>query len=385
MKNTYKVINVVSPSVFGGETKNQDRAVYDPRSQTACVCDGTTSSPFSEKAATIISRSAPVIMDNPKKNLKIVSDYLISCREAAIKRGVVIAKSLSDSMKEFVQEAAKHNLKHSFQSTAVAAVFDVQPSCLSTKVLSCGDSGFFAYSPDGTLLTSNLSGIKQNPEQYHRPYRYEIPFGPGSQLLIWIMGTLHDFPKIDHENIQCPDKWLLCRAVCLCSNSESAISQTAVTHYLEPNELLLVPKYLVFDPKDPRFQKFGCLYYSRFIRRLLDPVMANTEIHFDQQGNTTAVLPDHFDTGQWDYFEERFAKGTHFLLCSDGFYRGFADPEGMWGWLKDHEKDLSGKSKQTLLRDLHQQLNDHYGDDDISFIWITPKAEKEGTRCHPRL
>ena len=52
VNNTYlNVITVVSPMYDGADKKDQDRAVWFPVNQTACVCDGVTSSPFAAEAA----------------------------------------------------------------------------------------------------------------------------------------------------------------------------------------------------------------------------------------------------------------------------------------------------------------------------------------------
>lgn len=379
MENLYDVNCMVSPSNFEGETKDQDRTVFDSRTCTASLCDGVTSSPHSGKAASIMTNQGSLILENIDMNLKIVADLLYANRSAALKRGVVVDSSISASMKEVVQEAAKQSLKHSFQTTLIATRFDVQSSFVSVKCLSCGDSGFFAFSSKGQMMTTNLVDLERHPEQYHQPQSTTIPFSPGCELLTKTMGCLSEFPNLEmYKEINNPDKWLLCSAICLCDTPVDCGEPNAFpTMYLKPNELLVIPRYLLTKPKDPDHQEFGRLYYSQFIRRLSCPAITNTDIRFDGQGNTTFVLPDHYDSGNWESFEDKFPRDTSFLLCSDGFYRAFLSPSDMWEWLKTNEKGLLNKAKRRkLLKDLHLKLNHTCGDDDISLIWITPKNSK---------
>ncbi len=375
MNQTHDIICTVSPSMFGGETKNQDRAIFDFQTNTAGLCDGTTSSPNSGKAAEFVTQNASIIADDPKKNLNVVSEMLYSYRHLAIKRGVKIHSSIPDSMKEIVQDAAKQALKNSFQTTMVTAGFIPEESSVHVKCVTCGDSGFFAFSPSGQLLFSNLVEIEEHLGQCQQ--KGMIHFVPGSELLIRPMGNLSIYPDIaKNSHIKSPCNWLLCRAICLCNNSESSECNSEI--YLQPNELLLVPKYLVSTPKDPNHREFGRLLYSQFIRQLSCPQTNSPDIHFDGQGNTTAVLPDHYGTGRWETYEDRFPSDTSFLLCSDGFYRAFLNPLEIWDWLKANEHNLYKQSKRDhLLTELHKKTHRTCGDDDISLIWISPKSEKE--------
>ena len=375
MKNPYSIIHAVSPSMFGGETKNQDRMMFDSETNTACVCDGTTSSPYAELAAKIVSQLAPILLDNPEQNLKTVADYLMACRDRAIKRGIKADDSVPILIRSIVQDAAKASLKQSFQTTLITASFERQASCIYARGLYCGDSGIFAVSPSGELLFTNLKDATNKPNHNGCREHNRIPYYPNSELLIKIVGTLSEFPiLLKNHGQRSPDKWYVCRAVCHCGSEHAGgTTNGGFGLYLKPGELLLVPKYLVATPKDPEYQEFRRLYYSQFVQRAVLSGMTHLDIRFDFQGNTTAVLPDHFYTKQWTFFEERFPLDTHFFLCSDGLYRAFPDLAQMWSWLKTNENALKHKvCKQKLLQSLHGQLSKTCGDDDISFIWMIP-------------
>jgi len=373
--NNIQIIRVVSPSSLGGETKNQDRATFDKKANTACVCDGTTSSPYSALAASIVSSYAPLFL-NDINNLKVIAELLYAHRNKALQNDVAVSPAISESIRNLVRDAAKQGLKTSFQTTLVAMGFMLQDSCVQAKIVSCGDSGIFAFSSAGQVLMTNLS---ENEKRGEGRSLNTITFCPGSELLVKSEGQLSNLPQIMAQiNLDNPDKWLLCQTLCSTNNNNSPDAQTATGLRLSPNESLLVPKYLFYGVKDPGFREYGRLYYSRFIRRLAKPKMACSDIHFDAKGNVTAVLPDHFSTGNWDYVEDRFPIDTHFLLCSDGFYRAFADPGAMWDWLTTNRSGLSKKaSRLHLLNDLHHRLHRTCGDDDISFIWISPRRNDD--------
>lgn len=380
MKKHFDVIKAVSPSDFGGETKNQDRIMFDSQTYTAGVCDGTTSSPYAEQAASIVARCSPLLIHNDAgKNLKTISDLLIVHRNAAIKKGIKLSENISESMRTIMEETAKEKLKRSFQTTLVCAGFERQGKSILAKILCCGDSGFFAFSPDGKLLLSNLS-MKEEELADSRASQYgQINFSAGTELLTKVIGPLSKFPLLaEHAAIPSLDNWVLCRALCLCENGEPLVSAVNGTKLvLQQNELLIAPKYFFSAPKDPLYKEFRRLFYSRFIQRLSSPAKAPSEVNFDMRGSVTAVLPDHCYTGQWDYFEERFEPETHFFLCSDGFYHVFSNASEMCEWLTINKTDLTVRQKKiSLLNELHRKLSDKCGDDDISFIWIYPKDNR---------
>ena len=376
MKDKFNVITVVSPSVYGGEMKDQDRAVFHYPTATACVCDGVTNSPESQKASTIITQFAPTIFNGTSANLKTLSDLLTANRKTAIETGVTITPSIPDSMKKFLEESAQKKLKHSFQTTIVCARLFPKTNRINLKLVSCGDSGFFAFSSSGEVMMTNLSEKNFISESNNNSDKQKIYFGPGMEVLARFEGTLSQHTKLaKHMKISNTGNWLVCKPICLCGNTNISNSVQNVNISLEPDELLLVPKYLVPTPKDVNFLEFRRFYFSQIIRRIQPKCLSNSDLTFDMQGNTTEVLPDHYYTGRYKQFDDCFPPDTYFLLCSDGFYRCFSQPGQMWKWQKKHQIQLTSKHQQKLLLDeLHQQLNQKCGDDDISFIWIIPKT-----------
>lgn len=380
MTHLHTVIQVVSPSRFGGETKNQDRCLFDVETHTACVCDGTTASPYAAQAAKYVSQCVPILLDNPKPNLEIIADYLVARRNMVMKKGIKAHESVPVSIRNSVQDAAKRSLAQSFQTTLVAAGFERQQTCIVTRVLSCGDSGFWAFSPSGEQLLTNLQDTqtKSNPGQ-HQDFN-TIHYYPGCELLVKLKGTLRDFPTfVKNSEQRCPDKWYVCEVICpYGSQGATHDVKQGPRLCLKAGELLLAPKYLVSTPKDLEHPEFRRLHYSRFVCPVASLGAVHSNMHHDLLSNITTVLPDHYYTGQWTWFDERFPIGTHFLLCSDGFYRAFSDPAHMWTWLKTNEDDLRKKhTKHMLISRLHDQLNQTCGDDDISLIWMIPTKGKD--------
>ncbi len=380
-KISFRINQAVSPAIFKGEPKNQDRAFFDTQTCTAALCDGITSSPYAQKAATIVSRSASLIFGGDSdKNLKTICDLLMAHRKLTIKKGIKAAASIPESMKELVEEAAKAKLATSFQTTLVCAAFEYQQNNIYTKVLCCGDSAYFAFSSDGQMLLSNLSHIDGEAANNQIDTDKAIYFSQGTELLTKIVGPLCKFSNIAAKmNILNAENWVVCHALSLCTKDEiKAMSADNSVLRLKQNELILAPKYLFSMPKDLEYKEFRRLLHSRFIRQLSSLSKQVSDIRFSSQGAATAVLPDHYYTGQWKYFEERFAPDTHFLLCSDGFYHAFSNPAEIWDWLKTNEKHLAvSRQKKSVLTELHQRLNQSCGDDDISFIWVKPKDQKK--------
>jgi serine/threonine protein phosphatase PrpC len=62
------------------------------------------------------------------------------------------------------------------------------------------------------------------------------------------------------------------------------------------------------------------------------------------------------------------------LLCSDGFYDAFKNLGEMFDWLRHHQAELSDAEtdKELLLEEIHTRLKQTKGDDDVSFIWLSP-------------
>jgi serine/threonine protein phosphatase PrpC len=134
-----------------------------------------------------------------------------------------------------------------------------------------------------------------------------------------------------------------------------------------------VPRYLYGWQLTHAGQKYRYLDYSSTIRIVTTAPPWVLADGIEHRGSVTTVLPDHFYSGHYDYIEDRFPCETHFVLCSDGFYSAFATTSQMWAWLQENrDAPASVQEQEPKLRDLHQQLHEKGGDDDMSFVWIYP-------------
>jgi len=374
MEHLYNTTKIVSPCQLGGEEKNQDRAVISP-SCIYTICDGVTSSPNAQWGAAVTSVLSQTIFNNGNVNLELIANVLMSMREAAIESGISVDESLPESMQELMQEAAQNKLKNSHQTTLVSCKFIPEDNCMKVIMVICGDSGFFAFSPKGNLLYTNLPESDNTDEKEHSG---KIPFYPDSEILTVVKGTVSDYPCLSEKfNNGNANDWLCLQAICLCDDSTPVTNGTKGI-LLKPFEEILAPKYLVGIPQDPNYKEFRRLPFSKFVRRISEPIAEPSEFVFDDRGNTTNVLPDHYYTDEWEHSEERFPKDTSFLLCTDGFYRSFSNSTEMWEWFVENENALKKKEPQIrLLKELHKKLNDKTGDDDISFIWLSSKEKKD--------
>ena len=155
MKAKYSVLRVVSPSQLG-ERKNQDRAVFCRPSSDFAVCDGVSSSPYSAKAATLLTLNAQLLLKKPKKYLPKMVDKLQFYRQRAVEAGIKVSPSYPEAMQEILLEAGKTKLQKSFQSTMIAAKLSACDDGIRATIICFGDSGFFAVNRQGELLWNNL-------------------------------------------------------------------------------------------------------------------------------------------------------------------------------------------------------------------------------------
>lgn len=365
-------ITVVSPATLGGEIKDQDRAEFFSPALVACVCDGVSTSPHASKAAEIGILLSPTLFDGDvDRQLETLSDVLLNQRSSACDKGITV-NNQSVLMKTLLQEAARDKLKHSFQTTLVAAKFSIEDTSVNARLVWCGDSAFFAYSQDGDLLFTNLSGQAEFSKSAAPDLPQRIPFGPSDAVVTEIIGKLSDHPDLlEKTSVK---EGSLCQVLSSMPDSNVSTGESPPRLWLRQGELLIVPAYLLSVPKDVQYRNLASVMYSPFVQRAASPTVNTVSVTLDDSNNTTEVLPDHFLSGGWTCIEHRFPKDAQYLLCSDGFYRCFDNPTAMWTFLKRY--NASGKKGQ-FIEHLHRKLNDSFGDDDISFIWISPKEAAE--------
>lgn len=97
---------------------------------------------------------------------------------------------------------------------------------------------------------------------------------------------------------------------------------------------------------------------------------------FKHDSPFTEALPDSFDESRSNVLleDQPYAPDVHVLLCSDGFYDAFKNFGEMFDWLRRHQAELSDAEtdQELLLQQIHTGLKQTKGDDDVSFIWLSP-------------
>jgi hypothetical protein len=196
--NSFSDLTVVSPMRDGDEEKDQDRAVWFPVMQAACLADGTSSSPYSAEAADHVCRFSPTLfMGNGTmtSRLKTIADLLIALRLEAQKKRLKALPNVSESMQAMLHDIARDTLAQSYQTTMIAASFVLADQTVIARVVHIGDSAFFAFDGDGELLTTTLSNRQSGTKAQVRP-KGAMRFEPGDLLLVKNNGSLAARPEL---------------------------------------------------------------------------------------------------------------------------------------------------------------------------------------------
>ena len=384
--NELAAVTVVSAMEDAGQEKNQDRATWHPPRQVACVGDGVTSSPFSDKAAEDVTTFSPALFfGNIEQRLGFVCDLLYSRRDEKLAMGVQIPAGTSDAMSELLQEAAHEKIKSSFQTTMVAAQFEPRADSIKASVVRCGDSMFVAFGPKSQPLWCSPpsfgpaeSAPKQDGDRWQSTA--EFAFGPGDEVLITVDSDLAQDPPLARRMQIAPEHrggFYVCRVLEKCPPTAGRTAADPVAAWvLRYGDRIVVPKYLVGRVTKAGGCSCTVVRYSRMIRNARGSAVPP---RLCRGGATTAVLPDHFPSGQWSYFDDVFPRDSEFVVCSDGFSDCFEDICEMASWLKEHRRAILDPNKRTpLLTELHGQLRLRSHDDDISFVWIFPPGKSGG-------
>ena len=385
--NDYTALTIVSPLQNGEDSKDQDRARFYESGQIACVCDGVTNSPDSEKGAELIKELIPAIFqkDIPAR-LEMLCDLLKAKRQESLLKEVHVSSDIPPAMHDTIKRIIHQKREFGFQSTLVAAKLTTKKNNVLAKVLKCGDSAFFAFSPVGQLLSSTLHYDNSETSNSRvkligTPEAKAISFGPGDDILVRVEGllskhkTLAQNADINSEHAQ---NWLLCTPLDSCKSQSDPdtknFTDLKVLRFTS-KDLLLVPKYLYGRTLTSDKKIYHNLYYSSSIKPIYTGKSATIN-RFSNKGSATKVLPDHFYNGNYDLYQDSFPLGTNFLLCSDGFYSCFDDWPQLWNWLSEHNNELQNEeTRESVLKQLHLTLFNKCGDDDISFVWATPGKE----------
>lgn len=382
----FDAIVIRSPMQLGGEAKDQDRAVWSKIMATACVCDGVTSSPSAAQAAEIASQFSRVLFKDEshlKNSLRTLADLLVVHRLESQQAPVQTAPDTPEAMQAMLQEVARENLARSFQTTLVSAAFVPMDDMVAASVVWIGDSAFFAFSADGDLLASSLPHKEKSDRNRDcgvdelSCHSRAIRFAVGDEVLAKILCDASERPGLAQRagiRTGSAGNWLICAPLDQVgqrsfSKGLSTNESNDVNLWLEPNDLLLVPRYLAEMPRDPQYRNYCRIRRCQAVRALKNP--SGRQVALQDRSSVTAVLPDHFYTGGWSFFRERFPRDGQFVLGSDGFYSCFSSPKELWRWLNANKANLrSERRRVAVLADLHRSLHHKASDDDISFVWI---------------
>ena len=381
----YQAVTIVSPNVFGEERKDQDRARFFEPGLVGIVCDGVSASPRAAAAAELVTSVAPILFArDAREGLRMVCDLLITYREEFQKARLAVSEDVSEAVQNMLRDVLREKQATSYQTTVVAVRLRPGTSDVGADIVRCGDSAIFAFGDDGELLYSSLAHTAQNENRDHRVCTFDRwRFGPGDQILVRVEGPL-DRHATDIRNGGIQERhrknWLVCTAVDACSDGEQDGCARPGAVVLARGDRLLVPKYLYGQLLACGCEKYRYLDYSSTIRIMpASPPCVPTD-GIEHKGSVTRVLPDHFYSGHCDSIEDRFPCGTHFVLCSDGFYSAFATATQMWAWLQENKNALAdAQEREAKLRDLHQQLQAKGTDDDMAFVWLYPVPASAAT------
>jgi len=386
--DSYEALTVVSGMILGDESKDQDRAGWCQPGQIACVCDGVSSSPNSAQAAELVTTLIPAVLQgNISDRLGMVCDLLMAQRQQPRDMTTLtFPENTPVAMQEMLRKVVQQKQCISFQTTLVAIRIMADEQVVNVQILKCGDSAFFAFSPNGQLLTSSLVFPANTDTAFEVKTQPTAPktilFGPGDDILVRVESELAaQSPLAQQAGIRARHavNWLVCTPVDGCRDDNqpetenlSELQQLS----LRPGDQLLVPKYLhgtQLSSSDGRHYRI--LPYSSTIRPVFSHGSVTPINTFDDHGSATMVLPDHFYSGGFDSFPDRFPAQTHFVLCSDGFYGSFPHARAMWQWLQRNAAGLRNPEQRTsIMEQLHQTLHRRGGDDDISFVWAFPTS-----------
>jgi len=385
---TFQVTAVRSPASLTGEEKDQDRVRWSEPMATAAVCDGVSSSPFGAEAAELAAGFAPALFQkrgDPQAAIQTLADLLVVRRRERQRGPLPQPDHGSAAMQDLLREAAEAAMERSFQTTLVAAALAVSGVRLEVRVVSVGDSAFFAFSADGELLSTSLpdSGLTTPPAADGA-----ICFGPGQIAVVKVLGPATENPALAEQagiDVAKAGNWLICLPLDASRRNDAPTCGQQKGFLIKRGEPVLVPRYLA-EPLDGReAAPYRCIPFSRTIRC---PNCDQRTVSLHQKADVTAVLPDHIYTGRWCHFRESLPRNAHVVLATDGFYSAFGTPTELWQWLNHNTEALADDAgRQTPMSQLHQRLASQSGDDDASFVWVRatePSASPEKEEPHAR-
>ncbi len=373
----YSAVTCLSPMAENGEEKNQDRARWYEPDQIACVCDGVSSSPYSDISAQILTDFAPAIFsDKEIERMHFICDLLMKLRKEALDRYTSSCEN-NDTLQSFLQDIARSKCSTSFQSTLMAVKLTKINKETIADIIKCGDSAMFVFNNKGVLLNTTLKDAAVSSVSND-----EIIFGPGDELIVKVIGKLSEDTELSQKtnlSEEFAKNWSICKPVdgpCIekCKDSFSSLQPCLKLNKIEK---VIVPDFLLNDSSVIKGSKYCAIEFSSLIRAVSDTFQINFDIV--KETSETCVLPDHFYCGHCQFTQDRFPLDSHFVLGSDGFYSAFSNSQEMWNWLQENSDILKHNTEtEKPLDQLHEKLQHQSGDDDISFIWAYPVKETGG-------
>jgi hypothetical protein len=275
-------------------------------------------------------------------------------------------------------QAARERQKSAFQTTLVAIALTPTDDSVLVERIGCGDSAFLAFSPQGELLSWWPSAASTNPNDSGGDEESKtLSFGPGGRLLVKILGTASEHPKLLEAaqiHARHASNWLVCTPLDGFGDAASS-PQSSLAWHVSKDEPLLVPSYLIGSFSGAANERYRVVNFSSTIRR---PKFVPEPRLFEDKGSVTAVLPDHVQSGVQNHVRDEFPVDTQFVLASDGFYGSFDSSKELWAWLVTNQEELGVADRRAdVMRNLHARLHAKSSDDDISFVWVRPAGSVE--------
>lgn len=388
----YKTVVVISPAGAGDERKDQDRAAWYPHRHLGVVCDGTTTSLHARSAAEQTVRFAPGFFGGDvRERLALWAEYLLACRADACRQPPRISASLPAGVQDLLRDVARGQAARSFQTTCVAARFQLEPNGVEVEVVQVGDSPFLAFAADGTLLwpAPVNAASPDDPPTLEASRSVAMAVQPGDDVLIRLVAPATRCP--DHNLVAAVppvsrSRWLIGEFVTAWPRLRNGRpGRTAGAARIVPGNLIMVPAYLIGTAGEAEPNLWKRFPFTPRVHVARPAPRATAGDPFGGGGGAvTAVLPDDAYTCRWLHFRERFPHGSVFILASDGLTHGFADAAALWEWLAAHRTSLNDPAAQAAaLDELHERLRTRQGDDDIAFVLVRPEsAQSTGAVGH---
>jgi serine/threonine protein phosphatase PrpC len=139
----------------------------------ACVCDGTSTSPYAAEAAEYVSSQITRLFKTPDASPRAacadIREELLQLRASAAERPINTPNGLPEAMRAMLIATATERRRHSHQTTVIAAHLTIEEGQLAVEFLQCGDSQLLVYGPGGAALWLSGSGSRGGVPEPDKP------------------------------------------------------------------------------------------------------------------------------------------------------------------------------------------------------------------------